>query len=277
MSYLFFLAFVSIVLLIRTVVVLQKKNKELQERLSNSEQDLESLQRSAFAQQKLISLISHHIRGPFSFVLRMASILSDRWDALSDDERTNSVHLMRNSLDEMDRTLRDVIDWAKRKQAGELETEALHETADIVIDEANYLSGAAKWKGIKLIERIDFDVTIYTDRDALHLIMQNLISNAIKYSREDQVVEVFCEKNGIDAVSIGVSDQAGGMAQETADRIFSPFNHPNTTGSMEEQGTGIGLLLAQDLAEQLGTEIQLETDSNGSRFYLIFPISTPQE
>lgn len=277
MSYLLFLAFGVILLLVRQLTLQHRQLHLYKADLDALEASQTSLQQSAFTQQKLLSLISHHIRGPFHFVLRMVTLLNEKWELLEEKDRRNSLRMMHNSLDEMDRTLRDVIDWAKQKQTGHGQELQSCNTGDIVIEEANFLSGAAEWKEIKLLERVDADEFIDIDREALHLIMQNLISNAIKYSQPGQKVEVYSEPYGIDSVVIGVADQAGGMSPETANRIFSPGNHPNLAGTYEEKGTGIGLLLAQDLAEQMGSEIQLETDTKGSRFFLIFPVSTPKE
>ena len=113
-------------------------------------------------------------------------------------------------------------------------------------------------------------------KGGVSLVMQNLISNALKYSQKGQIIEVFSEPYGLGLLSIGVADEAGGLPEDAANRIFSPAGHESSSGTLEEQGTGVGLLLAQDLAEQMGTEIQLISDEKGSRFFLVFPTSTSQ-
>ena len=132
------------------------------------------------------------------------------------------------------------------------------QSAEIVAEEATFLANAARWKGIQIVERIDIDGPVSADKGALHLIMQNLIGNALKYSQKGQTIEVFSEPYKPGLLSIGVADEAGGL-RDAANRIFSPAGHEINTGTLEEQGTGVGLL-AQDLAEQMGTEIQLISD-----------------
>ena len=271
------LVLVLILLLTYVVVHLQRENVRLKVGSAKKNEEIQALQRSAFAQQKLLSLISHHIRGPFQFVLRMSDLLSNKWKDIDEKERNESVHIIRNSLDEMDRTLRDVIDWARRKQEGEANSSSIMQSAEIVAEEATFLANAARWKGIQIVERIDIDGPVSADKGALHLIMQNLISNALKYSQKGQTIEVFSEPYKPGLLSIGVADEAGGLPEDAANRIFSPAGHEINTGTLEEQGTGVGLLLAQDLAEQMGTEIQLISDQEGSRFFLVFPTSTSQE
>lgn len=276
MNYLFVLAFASLLFLTRVIVRLQKENMRMKAELQREKEEIQSLQRSAFAQQKLLSLISHHIRGPFQFVLRMLDLLSNKWKDIQEKERNESVHMIRNSLDEMDRTLRDVIDWARRKQEGEENSSSVMQSGDIVAEEATFLASAARWKEIQIMERVDIDAPVTVDKGALHLVMQNLISNALKYSQKGQIIEVFSEPYGLGLLSIGVADEAGGLPEDAANRIFSPAGHESSSGTLEEQGTGVGLLLAQDLAEQMGTEIQLISDEKGSRFFLVFPTSTSQ-
>ena len=74
----------------------------------------------------------------------MSDLLSNKWKDIDEKERNESVHIIRNSLDEMDRTLRDVIDWARRKQEGEANGSSIMQSAEIVAEEATFLANAAR-------------------------------------------------------------------------------------------------------------------------------------
>ena len=162
MNYLFILAFASLLFLTRHRSL--AKGKYADEGRAEKGRGDPKPQRSAFAQQKLLSLISHHIRGPFQFVLRMSDLLSNKWKDIQEKERNESVHMIRNSLDEMDRTLRDVIDWARRKQEGEENSSSVMQSGDIVAEEATFLASAARWKDIQIMERVDIDAPVMQTR-----------------------------------------------------------------------------------------------------------------
>jgi signal transduction histidine kinase len=126
----------------------------------------------------------------------------------------------------------------------------------------------ARDKGIELNLDIRDGVTTITDKDLLAMILQNLISNAVKYTPKGEV-RVTADKQSDGAIAIAVIDQGPGIANDKLASLFDPFTRGETHG---QPGVGLGLSIAHQAAELIGAKLTAEsTLGQGSTFRLVLP------
>jgi signal transduction histidine kinase len=101
--------------------------------------------------------------------------------------------------------------------------------------------------------------------------LNNLISNAVKFSQSASTVVIGLSLAGEDVVMV-VEDRGTGIPRDVLDKIFSPFGTPTIRGPSGEKSTGLGLLIARRVAEAHRGRLQLESESGrGTRVEIIIP------
>jgi two-component system phosphate regulon sensor histidine kinase PhoR len=114
------------------------------------------------------------------------------------------------------------------------------------------------------------------DDEGMQTIIDNLISNAIRYTPPEGRVLVSCKTNG-DHVTIEVSDTGIGIAPEQQERVFERFYRVDKARSREKGGTGLGLSIVKHLVQSFGGKMTLKsTIGRGSTFSVSVPLATSQ-
>ena len=214
------------------------------------------------AKSAFLAVMSHEIRTPMNAVLGLLELLS-----LSplDAQQRDTVKTVRDSSKSLLRLIDDVLDFSKI-EAGKLE---LHEEAACLVqmfDAAHQtFSGAASKQGVLLVQRVDARIAPahFVDRLRLRQIVNNFLSNAIKFTERGQVelVAELVERQALhDLVRITVRDSGVGMGAATLERLFKPFSQAEAGIERRYGGTGLGLSICQRLAELMGTTIAVSSE-----------------
>ena len=225
----------------------------------------------AEAQSKYLSFLSHDLRGGLNGVLLMVEVLKRE---LAGEERFAE---SMQDLDAMRRSIMDTVGTmdrflnAERFRAGKVQPRL--STVDLRFVLSDVMAGFAyhcKDKGVHLQFDIPAGITVVTDKDLLVLIVQNLVSNAVKYTAPGTQVRVGVKAAaGGDAgagVDVLVIDQGPGIAPSRLNQLFQPFTRGETHG---QPGVGLGLSIAKQAAELMGADLRAEsTVGVGSTFVL---------
>ncbi len=263
--------FIQFLLKRKTNILLQQKIKEVDEsnqRLKESEESLKILNAT---KDKFFSIIAHDIRNPFNAVYGLTQYLSQNFDVLSKKELKKPIELIYQSADELLELLDNLLHWS-RTQRGKMEfspkTLDLHE---MVNKNINLLKMNADKKNIEVVSDINPGTIVSADYDMLTTVFRNLISNAIKFSYENSKVFIKAEESNKEII-ISVIDQGVGISKENIQKLFRIDIHYSTTGTSEEQGSGLGLILCREFVEKHGGKIWVESEENkGSTFKFTLP------
>jgi signal transduction histidine kinase len=115
---------------------------------------------------------------------------------------------------------------------------------------------------------------VYIDKHHLNLLFRNLLSNAIKYSNDGGKIEINATNLDSNFTLIEIIDGGIGMNQEAIDKVFSATEHYSTYGTKNERGTGLGLLLCKEYAENSGGRIWIESvEGQGAKISVVLPNS----
>lgn len=219
----------------------------------------QQLKSSNEVQAKFLSFLNHDLRGELNGVLLTMELLKLQ---LSKEPR------LAESVEDLEAMRRAILDAvgvmdrfvkAERLRHGRIQPKNVEvQVPQLLAEVAGELAAAAKEKRIELVIQDAEAARILTDRDWLKVILQNLVSNAIKFSSSGSIRLVGGRR-------ISVIDQGPGIASERLATVFEPF----AGGQLASRG--IGLYLCRQAAEMLGAKLTVEsTLGQGAAFHLEF-------
>ncbi|MGA9293146.1 MAG: PAS domain S-box protein [Ignavibacteriaceae bacterium] len=224
---------------------------------------------------KFISIVSHDLRTPFSSILGFTDLLLND-DELTDEEKNQYIRYIRDSSKSMLSLVNSLLDWT-RLQTGRITIEMERIDASSIIEKSiNALSGAAFQKNIELISLIGNDVFVFVDKELIGQVFNNLISNAIKFTKNEGNIIISVnpsDKNRF--IEFSVRDNGVGIKEEHLQYLFKVESKFTSEGTSGEKGSGLGLSLVKEIIEKHGGKIWVETEyGKGSDFKFTLPIAS---
>lgn len=220
---------------------------------------------------KLYSIIAHDLRSPFNGILGFSDLLLDNFNKF---ELTKIESIIRKINSQAAQTLTfldNLLSWTKA-QTGQLSfNPQLINLEKLVSEIIEVLNITAIVKDISLSSSISDELNVYADLNMLKIILQNLISNAIKFTKAGGSISINANLVG-NNVEISVLDDGIGMKSEILKNLFNLNAFNTTIGTANEKGSGLGLILCKDLIERLGGNIIVKSDPGlGSEFIVTLP------
>jgi two-component system sensor histidine kinase/response regulator len=255
-------------------VAFNTMTKSLKEKQRLDEQLLlyaKELEQANNTKDKLFSIISHDLKGPFNVVLGFAKLLHNQYDEYSVETRKKFILAIKESAESTYSLLEKLFTWS-RTQRSEIKAKPQKiELKKIADSTLVLLKNIAADKNIAIINRIDPDTSASADEEMINTIMLNLISNALKFTHING--NIIIENSRKDtAVQISIMDDGVGIPQANIDNLFKIKSTFSTLGTAKERGTGLGLIICKEFININGGEIWVESQPNkGSKFIFTLP------
>jgi PAS domain S-box-containing protein len=242
---------------------------ELNSRLTESERKLKKL---IADKDKFLFIISHDLRTPFNSVLGFAEILMSDIEILAPSEISLFAHHIHESASNLVSLLTSLLEWARLGNGKADYNPEMIELEEIVDETILILYNNAHKKNILLHRDLMNGLTVFADRKMFNSILQNLITNAIKFTHRNGSILISAQREN-DFIKVSVKDNGIGICRNDIGKLFRIDEHHSTTGTENEKGTGLGLSLCKDLVEMNKGKIWVEsTLSEGSIFHFTLPI-----
>ncbi|MDX1546013.1 MAG: HAMP domain-containing sensor histidine kinase [Rhodothermales bacterium] len=240
------------------------------EKLRTSEEQLRELNAR---KDRFFSIISHDVKSMLVSAIGFSKLLISDAETLPRDlvkEFASHVHSSTTNTYDL---LENLLTWA-RMQTGRMHYQReWHGVHELLQNNVAMLQTNAARKGIALARADDAseDVQVYADRNMINSVLQNLITNAIKFTERGGRVEVSARTRG-EQVEIAVADTGVGIPPDIASSLFRIDTHHSSHGTEDEEGTGLGLVLCREMVEKHEGRIWVESrPGEGSTFRFTLP------
>ncbi len=257
---------------------LLKLNQHLEDRVKERTGELEKLNDElkllSRAKDKILAVISHDLRNPLSALLLASEMLTRNTVHKQFESVIPFVEVIQRNSNNILNQLDDLVQWAKSQQEERILFPEKLQLAAIVNHSFELLKANGSLKNIRLQNDIAADIYVSAEVLVLGSILQNLITNSIKFSPPGAVVSVSA-KSAAGMVEIMVTDTGQGMNAATRDGLFQNTS-PSAAGTNNEKGSGLGLMLVKDFVSQLGGTLKVESElAKGTAVIFTIPEARP--
>jgi len=249
---------------------LQEYNNELKE--TNASKD------------KFFSILAHDLKNPFQGLLGFIDLLVEDIDELEKQQVKDYLQNIRSASYQTYSLLENLLEWSRIQTKRAPFQPTVFELSTETDEVFSLLGSSALRKGIKLVSTISPGLFVEADRNMTHSIIQNLVSNAIKFSNSygKVTVEAFksdSPKPGIESPTsrkwlvINVLDNGVGIPEDIIQQLFKLDGQVSMVGTANEPGTGLGLILCKEMVEKNGGRIWVSSEAGkGSTFSFTLPL-----
>ncbi|OFY53764.1 MAG: hypothetical protein A2W93_07025 [Bacteroidetes bacterium GWF2_43_63] len=254
---------------------LDEVNKQLlktNKQLKRSESELAESNRS---KDKFFSIISHDLRNPLASMVSFVRIMKRDYATLEQYERDALIEEFEKIVNRTGNLLENLLMWS-RSQTGRLIITPENFSARNVLEEnAEFHETLLRTKKIRISILADNDSTeIFADKNMINTVVRNLLSNSIKFTPAGGKIELGYKQSGKNCV-FHVKDSGIGIAPDKVPNLFSLGEVYVRTGTANEKGSGLGLVLCKEFVEKNHGEIWLESVPNeGTTFYFSVPVAS---
>jgi len=239
------------------------KKSEQQLRIANATKD------------KFFSIIAHDLKNPFNSIIGFSKLLLGELHNSTNTKISEFAHAIHASGKNAYRLLENLLEWS-RAQTGAIKYDPQVFFIDQLIgDTITLCSHHAEAKKICIDLQIPNLLEAYADKNMIHTVVRNLLTNAIKFTNPQGQITITGAKNK-DTISITILDNGIGMSPKILQGLFNTDEKSSMPGTENELGTGLGLILCKEFIEKHGGTIEVQSEpGRGSKFWFTLPTQNP--
>lgn len=232
----------------------------------------ENLKEEIATKNKFFSIISHDLRGSFGIIFNLVQLIQENKGDLSPEETDELLNDIVNASKNTIGLLQNLLEWS-RSQTGHIK----YSPEKLSISNLFYEIIASHTeitenKNIKLLSHVNSKRTVFADKNMTQLVIRNLISNAIKFTPNGGQIDLIAEDRD-EFVKISVSDNGVGIKPDKIKNLFHIETKTSTSGTENEQGNGLGLILCKEFVERNKGEIKVESElEQGTTVWFTLPV-----
>lgn len=256
--------------------LLEEKNQLIAERNIEIQRKAEELALSTQYKSEFLANMSHELRTPLNSILLLSRLMGDNHEENLNEDQIESAKVIQSAGSSLLTLIDEILDLAKIESGKmSLEYEDV-EINEVVEDLKNLMNPLVKEKGIEFNINIEKDLanSLETDRLRLNQVLRNLLSNALKFTKEGSVsLNIKKDFKNKDFIIFSIKDTGMGIPEDKQKIIFEAFQQADGSTQRKFGGTGLGLSISREIAKLLGGYLDLKSKVNeGSEFSLIIPM-----
>lgn len=241
---------------------------EVNMQLRNSEMELKKLNAE---KDKFFSIIAHDLKSPFNSLLNLSEFLIEDISELSMEEVRSFSREINKAAQNVFNHIVNLLQWSQIRTGGLEQVIENIALASFVNNTIALIEGNAAKKDISVINDIDTRLFFKGDRNVINSVFLNLIANSIKFTQRGGQIRISADQNG-DMITVMVMDNGIGISKDNLGKLFRIDEHFSTSGTSNEIGTGLGLILCKELIEKNNGEIWVKSEEGvGTTFFFTLP------
>jgi signal transduction histidine kinase len=234
--------------------------------------DISMEERLSGMKSEFIANVSHEIKTPIATIRTLAENMNEGWVTGVEKQR-EYFHLIEREAERLTHLVENILDFSRIERAKKIyrmETTSISKATKEAIERFRLLVDGQE---VLIKDKIDDNLPLFMlDAETYEQMLLNLMDNAVKYSREDKVVEVSARYHN-NSIIIEVTDHGIGIATKDVEKIFEKFFRSPIADGRKIPGSGIGLTLVKEIIEAHGGTIEVESKIGiGSTFKISFPL-----
>lgn len=257
--------------------LLEKRVEERTEYLMRTVEDLQEVNQY---KSQFLANISHELRTPLNSIIGFASILHDELFGSLNGKQKKYVSVILESGNHLLTLINDLLDMVKTNRHMEKLSLQTLNVADIIETVSLSIMPLLQSKNQELvidIEPDDYTFTAKWDEKKIRQLLLNLLSNANKFTSENQKIQISLRSLNDEEYSISVIDTGIGISDDLKTKVFLPFEQVNSSFSRNTQGVGLGLAICKNLVDMHQGKIWLEDNPLGGLIVrIILPVHVSQ-
>lgn len=274
------IGFAVIVLAVTTIMLVinshRRKLKRANDQLARANAEIgwqketlakqaDELQLSNNSKDKLFSIIGHDLRSPVNTLRAMMEMVANQ--SITFEEFNQFSPQLQRSVVAVSETLDNLLHWSQSQLNG-IQTHPTDFAICRIVQANEQLFGeVAASKSIRLTSLCHAHLRVHADENQVNLVLRNLVNNAIKFTPMGGQVHIAVQEYHDQFVEIAVTDTGVGMSADKLKKLFKVSSHFSQYGTDGEKGTGLGLLLCQEMVERNGGTLHVSSQpGQGSTF-----------
>lgn len=261
--------------------LLEEKNHLIAQRNNEIQKKVEELALSTKYKSEFLANMSHELRTPLNSILLLSRLMAENPDENLNEDQVESAKVIQSSGTSLLTLIDEILDLAKI-ESGKMTLEY----QDVIIEEVvkdlkSLFNPVFQEKALQFNIQIDANVqrVIESDRLRIDQVLRNLLSNALKFTKEGSIaLHIRKHSDQPDFMIFSVKDTGVGIAEDKQKIIFEAFQQADGSTKRKFGGTGLGLSISREIAKLLGGELTLKSELNkGSEFSFIIPVHAVAE
>jgi signal transduction histidine kinase/DNA-binding response OmpR family regulator len=220
-----------------------------------------------------VAVVSHELRTPLTSIKGSLEILADERYFQVSEQQAELLEICRANVDRLESLINDILDFSKLESSRLSTNMALTDLGRVLRNAAASLETMVKSRKQRLVVEIPEEMpTMLVDEMRIVQVVNNLVSNAMKFSEEGTTITLRAEALP-DGVVVSIQDQGVGIAPENLDKLFQKFSQVDSSSTRKAGGTGLGLIISKGIVEEHGGRIWVESEvGKGSTFSFWLPL-----
>lgn len=247
------------------------KIKKLNSELINSQKELKELNSQ---KDKLFSIIAHDLRGPLQGFMELTKIITSEFDNLTSAEIYDLAKSMNDTSQNIYRLLNNLLEWSRIHRGKIANNPSILSLGTIIKMNIDLYAANYKSKELNVYNFVNENIHVFADVNILNTIIRNILSNSIKFTQRHGSISFDASIKDTFAL-ITVEDTGIGMTSQQIEKIFTLDGHFTSKGTENETGSGLGLVLVNELVTIIGGKLIIESEvGKGTKLSFEVPLAT---
>ncbi len=244
---------------------------ELKKTLTELNNTADKLQEANHTKDKFLSIIAHDLKNPFNAIVGFSDLLYSSYSDLDDDTKLDLIKDIQHSAKLNFNLLEKMLEWAMSQSDHIPFNPEILNLQNIISDSTSFASFQANQKRINIKTETQANAQVFADENMITSLLRNLISNAIKFTPDQGEIRIKTD-NLDDKIRISIKDTGVGMSTDNIEKLFRTDAKVQTSGTKDEKGTGLGLLICKEFVDKHNGQIWVESqEGEGCEFFITLP------